>query len=382
MTVMLLILGFAAHAHAVDTSVEAEGVSNLSREDAIRQAQRLAVGQAVGVFVQSETEIENFRLKKNRVFSRTEGYITKFDVIEERKVRGIYKVKINAVVSLDKIKDDLMAMKILLESLERPKIMILLREDYRGMDNLSMDIARTELSSLLGAKGFDLVDSAQLNDANNREQVRQALAGDKAAARSLGLTLNAQYVILGKAVAQDVGEAYAGTGLKSIQASLELRILQTQTALVLGSVGKTAVTAHISPLTGATTALKKCAQKAVDEYLVATITNSFQDFLNNGLPIKLHITNVKTFREYKRIVSSVQTSDRVVSSKNEGWNKAGGILVLGLRFKGTSEELAELLDGKKLGEKTLEVEDFGPEKVECRATSVSSYTEKGDKKKN
>ncbi len=149
MTVMLLILVFAAHAYAVDTSVEAEGVSSLSREDAIRQAQRLAVGQAVGVFVQSETEIENFRLKKNRVFSRTEGYITKFDVIEERKVRGIYKVRINAVVSLDKIKDDLMAMKILLESLERPKIMILLREDYRGMDNLGMDIARTELSSLL-----------------------------------------------------------------------------------------------------------------------------------------------------------------------------------------------------------------------------------------
>ncbi len=171
MTVMLLILVFAAHAYAVDTSVEAEGVSSLSREDAIRQAQRLAVGQAVGVFVQSETEIENFRLKKNRVFSRTEGYITKFDVIEERKVRGIYKVRINAVVSLDKIKDDLMAMKILLESLERPKIMILLREDYRGMDNLGMDIARTELSSLLGAKGFDLVDSAQLNDEKNREQI-------------------------------------------------------------------------------------------------------------------------------------------------------------------------------------------------------------------
>ena len=363
---MFLAFAFSSGAGAEEKAVEVEGISSSSRKDAIRQAQRLAVEEAVGVFVHSETEIENFQLKSDRIFSRTQGYITRFDVLEEGKEGDLYKVRINAAVSLDKIKDDLIAMKILLEGMERPKIMILVDEDYKSMDNLGMNIAGTEISALLVAKGFDLVDNAQIEEVKNLDQARQALAGDKAAARSLGLRFNAQYVIVGKAVAQDAGEAYAGSGLRSIHAGLELRIIHTQTGSVLGSVVKNGVAAHISPLTGATKALRETIQKAADEYLVDTITNSFQDFLNNGAPLKLYITGVKLFRDYKRVASNIQTLDRVVSSKKEGWNKAGGMLVLDLRFKGTSEELAELLDGSKVGTKTLEVVDFAPERVECK----------------
>ncbi|RLB80686.1 MAG: hypothetical protein DRH17_11320 [Deltaproteobacteria bacterium] len=256
-------------------------------------------------------------------------------------------------------------MKILLDSMERPKVMVLIEEDYIDMDNMGMDIAATEISSLLAAKGFDLVDKAQIETVKNIDQTRQALAGNTAAAKSLGLNFGAQYVILGKAVAQDIGEAYPGAGLRSVQASLHLKVIQTQTGLVLGSVVKTGVAAHISPLTGATKALQKSVQKAVNEYLVETITNSFQDYLNNGVPMKLHITGVKSFRQYKLIASNMETMNRVVSSKKEGWNKAGGLLVLDLRFKGTSEELAELLDGLNLDNNSLEVVDFAPDRVDC-----------------
>ncbi len=41
------------------------------------------------------------------------------------------------------------------------------------------------------------------------------------------------------------------------------------------------------------------------------------------------------------------------------------MLALDLRFKGTSEELAELLDGLKLGDHSLEVVDFAPDRVDC-----------------
>jgi hypothetical protein len=57
--------------------------------------------------------------------------------------------------------------------------------------------------------------------------------------------------------------------------------------------------------------------------------------------------------------------DKIVSSKKEVWNKTGGLLVLDLRFKGTSEELAELLDGLNVGKNSLEVVDFAPDRVEC-----------------
>jgi hypothetical protein len=353
-------------ATAEDKTVTTEGSSSISRAEAVRQAQRAAVEEGVGVFIQSESEMQNFVLKKDKIISRTQGYIKRFDVIKESAEGGEYIVTIRATVSLDKIKDDLMAMKILLDSMERPKIMILVSEDYKSMDHLGMELAGTELSALMGAKGFDLVDKAQVEAARSKDQSRQALSGNDAAARSLGLRFGAQYVIVGKAVTQDAGEAVPDTGLKSIQASLQARVIQTQTGAVLGSVIKNGVSAHISPLTGATTALKQAVKLAVDEYLVNAITNSFQDFLNNGAPIKLHITGVGNYRGSKAVSAAVENMNRVVSSKKEGWNKAGGILVLDLRFKGTSDELAELLDGQQVGSQQMEVVDVAPERVDCQ----------------
>ena len=352
-------------ARSEEKVVEIMGTSPFSREDAVRQAQRSAVEEAVGVFIHSESEVENFELKKDKIISRTQGYITRLTVLGARKNGDLHEVTIQATVSLDKIKDDLVAMKILLESMERPTLMVLVEEDRQDMGPVGMSAAATKMTALLGDKGFDVVDEAQSERARQLDQGRQALAGNTAAATMLGLNAGAQYVIVGRAVAHDAGEAYPGTGMKSIHASLQLMVVQTQTGLVLGSVVTNGVSAHVSPLTGADRALEQCARKAVDEYVVDAITRSFQDYLNNGAPLKVHVTGVTSFRTYKLIASEIETIDRVVSSKKEGWNKASGLLVLDLRFRGTSEELAELLDARELGANTLEVVDFAPERVEC-----------------
>jgi len=362
---MMLVFLTAGFAFSKEKTVVTEGISVTSKADAIRQAQRAAVEQGVGVFIHSETETANYVLQKDTILARTKGYVTSYKVLEESSKKNDYFVKIKATVSLDKIKDDLMAMKILLESMERPKLMVLIEEDYIDMKKPMMRIAETELNSRLASKGFELVDKAQVEKVKEQNKARQALAGNINAASSLGLLFGAQYVVIGKAVAQDVGEAVAGTGLRSIQAGLQLKVVQSQSGILLGSVVKNGVAAHISPLTGATVAFKSTVKKATDGYIVDAITNSFQDFLNNGAPLKLHITGVKSFKHYKKISKDIETIKAVVSSKKEGWNKSGGLLVLDLRFKGTSEELAEKIDGRKLGKNSIEVVDFAPNRVDC-----------------
>ena len=359
-----LVFLLCSPAGAADKEVVTEGSSAFSKEDAIRQAQRAAVEEAVGVFIKSETEIKNFALKKDEIYSRTQGYITRFEVLNATTSGKVHQVTIRATVSLDKIKDDLVAMKILLESMQRPTVVVLVEEDFKGMEAIGMNIAGTELASLLTAKGFDLVDQEQIKKANALSEMRQAMAGDVNAAQALGLHFDSQYVIVGKAVAQDVGEAFPGSGMRSVQASLQLKVIQTQTGLVLGSVVKNGVAAHISPLSGATIALQKSARSAVEDYLVNAITNSFQDYLNNGQPLKIHVTGVGSFQKYKQVMDAVEGLQDVVSAKKEGWNKSGGLLILDLRFKGSSEKLAEMLDGRKTGSGRLSVSDFAPERVD------------------
>jgi hypothetical protein len=248
---------------------------------------------------------------------------------------------------------------------QRPKLMILVEEEYKNMENLGMHIAATEMSEKLLAEGFALVDKAQVESIKIHEIDRQTLFNNIEAAASIGLAFGCQYVIMGKAVVQDSGDAFPGSDLRSIQASMQLQVIQTQTGLVLGSVVKNSVAAHINPLTGATKALQEVAQKATDEYLLEKITNSFQEFLNNGAPLKLHITGVDTFQIYKAVSKSVEFVPGIVSSKKEGWSKASGLLMLDLLYKGTSEKLATQLDNLPAGDSSLEVVDFGPERVNC-----------------
>lgn len=365
----LLIIGIlfvsAATLYAGDKDVVAEGMSGISRADAIRKAQRAAVEQAVGVFIHSETETQNFVVQKDKILSRTQGYVTRFDILKESEQSGVYTVNIRATVSLDKIKDDLIAMKILLDSMARPKLMVLVAEDYLDMSKPGMRIAETELSAALQAKGFELVDKAQLESANAKDKALQALAGNLEAASRLGMRFGAQYVVIGKAVVQDAGEAVAGTGLHSLQSSLQVKVVQSQSGLLLGSAVKNGVAAHVSPLTGATIALKKVVKKTLDEYLVNAVTESFQDYLNNGVPLKLYVTGVDSYRQYKKVAAEIENIVAVASSKKEAWNKTSGLLVLDLRFKGTSEDLAETLDGRNLGEKSFEVVDLAPDRVDC-----------------
>ena len=196
-TGMMLVFLTAGFAFSKEKTIVTEGISVTSKADAIRQAQRAAVEQGVGVFIHSETETANYVLQKDKILARTKGYVTSYKILEESSKKNDYFVKIKATVSLDKIKDDLMAMKILLESMERPKLMVLIEEDYIDMKKPMMRIAETEINSRLAAKGFELVDKAQVEKVKEQNKARQALAGNINAASSLGLMFGAQYVVIG-----------------------------------------------------------------------------------------------------------------------------------------------------------------------------------------
>lgn len=344
--------------------VEAEGMSFVSREDAIRQAQRAAVEQALGVFVHSLTEVEDYEVKKETIFSRSEGYITRFRVIKQMQADGQYIVGIRAEVSLSKIKDDLLAMKILLDGMDRPTVMVLMEEHYPGVIEAELDLAETEMIRLLKEKGFDLVDQRQVERIRSVNAAKAALANNPDAAQQLGLRMGAQYVIVGKAAVQDIGEVYAGAGIRSLQATLQARIIQTRSGGILGSTVKSAAAAHASPLTGASMAVSKVVRRACEDYLVDAVTESFQDFLNNGLPVQVYVNGVTTFQESTAVTDLFAELDRSADVKREAWSRAGGLLVLRILFKGTSESLARIIDGKSAAGRRMEVVDVEPDRLE------------------
>ncbi|MGE4264957.1 MAG: caspase family protein, partial [Desulfovibrio sp.] len=116
-----------------------------------------------------------------------------------------------------------------------PKLMVLVQEDCVNCPVKGMDMAENELLARLSALGYPLVDKARLEAANQQAQTRLALSGDNAAARQLGAMFGAQYVLVGKAAIQDAGEVMAGTGMRSIQTNIQLKIVSAQTGQIVGS---------------------------------------------------------------------------------------------------------------------------------------------------
>jgi len=348
-------------------TVVTEGLSPTSYDSAVRNAQRTAVEQVAGVYVTSKTEIENFMLKKDLLLSRTQGYVKSFSIIEKDRRQEIFYVKIRADVSNEKIKDDLLALKIILESLDRPKLMVLIDEVYIASDHTIEESAETEIISLLTQKGFDLVDKNQVQAVKNQEKARLAIAGDIAAASFLASKFEAQYIIVGKSSVENAGEVYPGAGIFSFQATLQIKIINTQTAALVGSFSKNAVVSHMSPVTGASQASIKASARMVEEYASDAIMNHFNDILLHGDSIKVYVNSVNTFKMYSAVKDVFESIADVSSVKKEGWDRESGILILDVKFKGLSEEIGELVDGKKIENafpaRKLLVDDFSPGKI-------------------
>ena len=67
----------------------------------------MAVEQAVGVYVLSETLVESFVVIKDTILTKAGGYINSFQVLAEKSEDGIVTVKIQATVSVEPLVDQL-----------------------------------------------------------------------------------------------------------------------------------------------------------------------------------------------------------------------------------------------------------------------------------
>ncbi len=145
-----------------DITVTVDGLG-LNKADALLQAKRSAVEKGIGTVLISQTEVENFEVKKDIILTKTTGAVKRYDILDEEKQSdGAYFVKIKAVVSLDSIKADLAALKILLESMDKPRMMVMIKEEGGNS-------AETAILDYLTEKEFDLVDPAAVAALMNEE---------------------------------------------------------------------------------------------------------------------------------------------------------------------------------------------------------------------
>jgi hypothetical protein len=338
-----------------DISVESEGYG-ISRADALLSAKREALQKGIGTLLISETEIENFSLKKDMVLSRTIGAVRSYEILAERQDGQTYFVTIRAVVSEADIRQDLAAMKILLISMDKPRLMVLVKEESgRGAENAIIDY--------LTGKGFTVVDAATVAALMAKDDglLKAAIGGDALAAARLGADNGADYVLVGK-VKKGImnSKLLAGAGMVSGQASMTARVINAASGAVISAKSATTGAAHVSAETAQEVAAQKVARKLMDEELFEQIVASFQDMVNNGKPIDVTFRNVDDFQTQADI-KKVVTGFADVSVQNRSF--ADGQLILSVLYKGTVEGFCQMLSGRTVHGKKLAVTEIAGSRV-------------------
>ena len=319
-------------------SQTAQGVGyGLTKDAAIEQAKRDAVENGLGAYISSETVVTATTLSDN-IYSKAQGFVKKFNIVKEKKdPDGNWEITISAEVTqiLDQVMQDEVAMQTLLNSMNRPRIIFLLREENL-IDNTPTDFAETKLLSMFYNKGFDVVDRQLVQALKGEPDYEQALGGNVAAAAKIAAMLGAEVIVIGTAKISSGGVFY---GMTSGQADLNGKIVRADTGEILAVVpnahGKKP---HISPSTAGINAVNEAADKLGTD-IIRQLIQKWSTQQSNFIKVFIVLKNAD-FGSYMMFQSFLQA--QTVSGIRNAYSKSlnDGVAEYEVEFEGKAMDLA------------------------------------------
>jgi hypothetical protein len=346
----LLVFG-AGLVAAQDENILAEGTgTGANPEEALISAKRNAIEKGIGTILLSQTEIENFQVKRDQIITKTLGSVKNYEKISEGKTTdGFFEVKIKAALSRSSISQDLAAFHILIESMDKPRTMVLIDENNVGTAEPNNSAAEAAILQFLkDPYEFELVDPKASAAIRSSEEKMAGIAGDAAAAARLGSLNGAEVIITGSAVSREAkGMTQNLGGMVSVPADVTLRAINCTTGSIIGTAQAHAAMVHISANTAGTQAITKASQKAIKD-LLDKIIKEWQNQQNNGMSLSLTINGVTTFRLKNDLIQTLTWVPNVSAVHERNWDMQSKLLMVDIQYKGNANGFCTRIDGFKL----------------------------------
>lgn len=290
----------------------------MARDVAIQDALRNAVEQVTGTVISSSTVVENAMVVEDNIYSKAKGYVKAYSVLSEGEADNgmTYNLKVKAQVRAGAIKED---MADILRGAGNPRLMVLITEQnigqtqYSGLD-VNLNVAENAIMENMRNKGFEFVDQ-ETNERNMRkDKALAAMQGDAAAAAFIGDRAGAEVIITGKSFAKEAsGVSDMLGGMKSMQATVSVKAINTDDGRVLVSKSQSDKTVHIDEVAGGTKAIEMAANKVAD-YLADEIVKKFTRGSNT---VTLNISGITDYQMYTDLVNILKYEIRGIKGVSE-----------------------------------------------------------------
>lgn len=314
-----------------------------TKDAAIDQAKRDAVEVGLGAFISSETEVTATSFSDN-IYSKAQGFVKTFKVISESKgPDGLWEVTIEAQVTdiLDQVMQDEMALQTMLTSMNRPRIIFLVKENNL-IDQIGSDFAETQLLKMFYDKGFDVVDRQLVSALKGEQDYNQALAGNVAAAAKIASQLGAEVLVLGTAKISSGGKVKFGkkvSNMYSGQADINGKIIRVDTGEILAVVPQArGKKVHISESTAGINAVNAAA-KVLGKDIIRQLILKWSTQQSNFIKVYFVLKNVD-FGSYMAFESFLKA--QMVPGIRNAYAKSlnDGVAEFEIEFEGKAVNLA------------------------------------------
>lgn len=340
-----------------------------ARERAIEDALRHAVEMAVGTRVTSTTEVRDFATRMDQVFSHSQGFVKKYDILKEGMDGDVVQITVKAIISTVDLDKDLAALGLLKARKGYPRAMVLVAEQNIGMVapraywmkggagglvSADLRVAETVILDTLRNGAFDqLIDPEIVAD--KAVQVGGLTTDVNAAqARKLRSLTGAEVIIVGQVMAQSRGEmAELGEGWRSCTATITGRAVNTDNGDILATSDTTQNAAQLDDMTCGKEAIKK-ASRIFAQDMIKKVGERWTRDVSGGNPIRMVVSGLTSFKQASEFRAALGRSVRAVKSVSQR-NFAGGKQDLDLTVVGTTDKFAEDLDSRKVGKFTVHV---------------------------
>jgi hypothetical protein len=371
---LLLIIGlllvYLNAQNTQDFTVEGVGVG-VGHDEALLAAKRDAIEKGIGMVLLSQTETENFMVKRDMVISKTVGAVKEYTILTEKKMPdGTVDMKIKATISRVAMKEDLAAFQILIESMEKPRVMVLVSEENVGAAEPTNQAAENAVITFLRTPyEFDCIDASVAAQIKESKQKMAEIANDPATAAAIGVQNGAEVLITGTAISRKAENLSQNLGgMVSVQADVTLKAINCATGRIISTASEHAAKVHLSPNTAGTQAIAKASEKAAGK-LLDLIIKDWQNQSNNGIPMSITVKGVGAFGQKSSVLKTLRALSGVSAIRERDWNAQSAMLILDVQYKGNIEGFCTKADGKALdGAGKLAVTGVSGQQVTLNAT--------------
>jgi hypothetical protein len=359
------------------------GNKNEAREEAKREAYRDALEKALGAVVTGVTEMENYAVVRDKVFSQTSGIVKNFDITREwMDDDGL--LHISAICKVGAAALDGVLGPAVIDAIGNPRIMVLV--DERVADKQSfLSTTEGETLRVFEKAGYLLVDPDQARALINLDP--ESAFNDPGKIMDAARTLRADVIILGKAQGATVFSGKVnGITMYRVKGTVQLKAVLTKSAYQISSKTVESTTGKepaLSLESGAEGVFKEASAIASKE-IVHKIAYALVSGSAGGVPgitVNIKISNIS----FKRVEAIEEGLRELVGKSGQVYEREyrDGTLEIDVVSEKTSRSIASFLseNGVDIGGVTSQTIEGKMEGEAPAGTPAPKGTEEAPKKK-